>query len=189
MADRLRRAAARCDIAAPDIARILTAFASGLELRARVLEDPHHPQMLHTGRTALILLEDIGFADPDALALAVLFESRAASLQLGSARMRALAGERAAHLANSLPIAESDGDRVLEALLAAEPAATAVAVAERLDHARHLHLEPRAGWASFHERFAAVYVPVAERTHPRLGRRSRWWVDMFARRYLPARSD
>ncbi len=199
MAHRLRRAAARSEIAATDIARIMNAFGFALDLRSRVLRDPQHPAILHTGRTALILLEDLEYADADALALAALFESRTGELMADPDSIRTLAGERAAELAASLPVKvdadqAEDGpadrredageDLLLETLLGAETAAVIVAISERLDHARHLHLEPRPEWAPFHTTFAAVYVPVAERTHPRLGRRCRWWSDMFAKKYL-----
>jgi hypothetical protein len=59
-----------------------------------------------------------------------------------------------------------------------------IALAERLDHARHLHLAPRSEWAQSYHRIRTAYLPVALRAHPDLARRYRWWTSMFARRYL-----
>ena len=188
MAARLSRAAAQAELTPTDSARLIAAFEYGHEQRMRVLDDPHHPHALHGGRTALILLDDAGFTDSDCLTLAVLFESRFLDLVLDADSIRHLAGDRAATIAASLPIGDEQ-DMALEMLLAADPAGSAVALAERLDHARHLHLEPRAGWQPFHASFEAVYLPVSDRIHPRLARRCRWWSRMFARRYLCSRSD
>jgi hypothetical protein len=186
MAARLTRAAAQAELTPTDTARLKAAFEYGHDQRMRLLDDPHHAHALHGARTALILLEDAGFTDPDGLALAVLFESRFLELVLDADSIRRLAGDRAATFAASLPIGDEQ-DVALEMLLTAEPAASAVALAERLDHARHLHLEPRVGWPNFHANFEAVYLPVSDRTHPRLARRCRWWSAMFARRYLRSR--
>jgi hypothetical protein len=188
MAARLTRAAAQAELTPADTTRLVAAFEFGHDQRMRVLDDSHHPHALHGARTALILLEDAGFADPDGLALAVLFESRFLELVLDADFIRRVAGDRAAAIAASLPIGDEQ-DVALEMLLTAEPAASAVALAERLDHARHLHLEPRVGWPTFHANFEAVYLPVSDRTHPRLARRCRWWSAMFARRYLRSRGD
>jgi hypothetical protein len=183
MADRLARAAASVEIPTPDINRLLAAFQFGHEQRLRVLDDSHHPQALHGARSALILLEDFALLDPDALALAALYESRFPHLRADRASIEAVAGPRALAMVASLPT-DDTGEETLEWLLAAEPAGLALALAERLDHARHLHLEPRAHWAPFHHNFLTRYLPATDRVHPRLARRCRWWTDMFARRYL-----
>lgn len=194
MADRLARAAARIDISTADSTRIIAAFEFGHQRRLDVLHDEHHPHVLHGARAALVLLEDAGLADADALAFATLYESRFSALVVPAVSIGAIVGDRAASFAAMLPAPLPDAGREqfalpgdvppLERLLAADPVAVLVALAERLDHARHLHLEPRAEWALFHADFESVYLPIADRSHPRLARRCRWWTDMFARRYL-----
>jgi hypothetical protein len=59
-----------------------------------------------------------------------------------------------------------------------------LALAERLDHARHLHLREPAVRAGFHRSVGEIYLPIAHRTHPRLARRYDWWWRMFRRRFL-----
>lgn len=194
MADRLARAAARVEISSADSNRIITAFEFGHQLRLDLLLEDHHPHVLHGARTALVLLEDAGVADADALGFATLYESRFPAFVVPAVSIRDLLGDRAGSFAATLPApvadvasgsdrSSSDSD-ASEMLLAAEPIALLIALAERLDHARHLHLEPRTEWGDFHADFESVYVPLAERAHPRLARRCHWWTDMFARRYL-----
>ena len=59
-----------------------------------------------------------------------------------------------------------------------------IALAERLDHARHLHLREPVHWRPFHEGIGAIYAPIAERTHPRLAGRYAWWLTTFRSRFL-----
>src|SRR5690606_2415769 len=85
---------------------------------------------------------------------------------------------------DEVPLPALAGDELLERLLAAGHDARLVALAERLDHARHLHLRPAAGWRAFHTLACETYLPVALRTDPTLARRFRWWCGQFERRYL-----
>jgi hypothetical protein len=62
--------------------------------------------------------------------------------------------------------------------------ATWIALAERLDHARHLHLMSAVAAAPFHSLIETVYLPVAERSCPPLARRLERWAQAFARRRL-----
>jgi hypothetical protein len=56
-------------------------------------------------------------------------------------------------------------------------------LAERLDQLRHAHLrEDHAWWRAIHAEAGAIWVPVAERTHPRLADRYRHWLRTFGRR-------
>lgn len=83
-----------------------------------------------------------------------------------------------------VPCPRTDPDTLLERLVTAPEPARLVALAERLDHARHLHLGDRAAWAGVHRETCEIYLPVAERTHDVLARRLRWWCGTFAERFL-----
>ncbi len=75
-------------------------------------------------------------------------------------------------------------ERLLEALLALPDPAARVAAAERLDHARHLHIRPKDEWTGVHAATREAYVPVTRRVDQTLAARLDWWCDMFERRFL-----
>ena len=95
-------------------------------------------------------------------------------------------GEAVAALVESLPL--PGDDRLAERLITLDEGPRLAALAERLDHLRHAHMrEDRTWWRAVHEEAGAVWVPVAERTHPRLATRYRHWHRTFARRLQRAR--
>jgi hypothetical protein len=74
-------------------------------------------------------------------------------------------------------------ERLLERLVTLGRPSQLVALAERLDQLRHAHLrQDRDWWHAIFDEAEAVWVPVAERTHPRLADRFRHWRRTFARR-------
>jgi len=152
--------------------RVLHANARALVHRREVLGDDEHFDALHPSRTLLILLDDCDVTDADALTTAALVESEHDRLRVES--------EDAARV----PTAASCGDRLAEELLVAPESIRLIALAERLDHARHLHLRAATTWPAFHENIEALYAPIAERTHARLARRYAWWLGTFRRRFL-----
>ena len=183
MAARVERAVRRAglDAYADPMAYL---FRAVLKHRSTVIEDPEHPDFLHPGRTVLILLEDLRSTDPDTLLAAPLRDSEQPEADLPDERALRLAGPRAAAIAAALPAAGSDdGDR-LEALVSLDPESLLVALAERLDHARHLHLRAPESWAPFHRQIGAADLPAAARSHPRLAMRLESWHERFARRFL-----
>jgi len=158
------------------------AHACAMAARMDALEDDHHPSYLHPARVALVLLRDVGVTDGDVLAASCLAESEDESFRLDGAGIREAFGERVARLA-AVPRASSDA--LAEALVTASSEARLVALAERLDHVRHAHLRRDRDdhWrADALESVRSVYLPVAERTHPRLAQRFRHWSQAFARR-------
>ena len=169
---RLERRLETAGLAAADRARVLDANASALVHRLAVLEDEEHFEALHPSRTVLILLDDCAVVDADVLSLAPLVESEHGALRVASAE------------AALVPTLDSSGELLTEDLVSAPVDVRTVALAERLDHARHLHLRDRSAWVAFHQTIAETYAPIAGRTHPQLARRFEWWLETFRRRFL-----
>ncbi len=177
MADRLYRAGRESGLGADGATTLRATFLATLADRPGI--DPRDPAFLHPARNVLILLEDLGVRDPVELLAAIRFDG--ARPPLGSAEPAVAA------LLEAVPRDDDvDDKRLLEDLVTAVPGAARIALADRLDHARHLHLTPADRWTTFHARVQAVWLPAAERTDPVLGRRFRWWTRMFARRWLPS---
>lgn len=181
MGRRLARTARRLGIDEEGRALVHDAFRLAMEPRRSRIREDHHPDYLHPARTALILMDDTGETAPVTLAAALFTETRDPTLAPAPRAMRGLSPE-AADLAAGIPAATAD--RLLEVLLALSEPALRVAAAERLDHARHLHLRERAEWQGWHESTRAVYVPVTRRVDRTLAGRLDWWCDMFSRRFL-----
>ncbi|HSJ13071.1 MAG TPA: hypothetical protein VK939_01575 [Longimicrobiales bacterium] len=145
-----------------------SALTAALRLRAAL--DDHHPWFLHPARTALILLDDCAEVDPVVLATAVGVDSLVPDWHTVPAGPL------------QIPVPARAGERLLEALVAAPRRVRLVACAERLDHARHLHMVEYADAAGFRAQVAEVYLPVAERTDALLARRMRRWLEAAGRR-------
>lgn len=182
MARRLDRTAARAGVDVAGRELLGQALRLAMDLRRERELDDHHPDFLHGPRTALILLDDAGVTDAATLAAALLLETRNADLTVPAPDVEHLDPDVARILEQSAPHPEPA--RRLESLVAADPEARLVATAERLDHARHLHLRPRPEWEPYHRTTCSVYRPVAGRTDPRLEARLQWWCAMFRERYL-----
>lgn len=187
MAHRLEETAERLGVPPQGRRLITTAFELAMRPRVERLPDDHHPDFLHPGRTALILMEDAGIADATVIAAGTLCESLRLELAVCSTEIENAVGDDVRRLVRGVPLPAEAGDLLLEELVAADPAVQAIALAERLDHARHLHLRPETEWAEAHALTCEVYRPVASRVHPTFARRYRWWCGMFAERYLGSR--
>lgn len=183
MARRLERTAYRLGIDDAGRQRLDLAYRTAMEPRRERIRDDHHPDYLHPARTALILMDDCRVASADVLTIALLAETRDRSLAAAPDVVERISSAAAAALAR-LPIPAVEGDRLLESLLGLAPEEAVVAAAERLDHARHLHLRDRAEWAGYHATTCSTYVPVAGRADHRLARRLESWCSIFQRRFL-----
>lgn len=174
--ERIARAAGLGDDAIDLVSR---AYALAMEPR-RVL-DEHDPAFLHPGRTILVLLQDVGPLPAEVLAAASVHESEEARFRLPISDVRRELGDAVADLASSLPLpAEED---LVERLVTLEEGSRLAALAERLDHIRHAHLEENpVRWRALREEVSAAWAPVAERTHPRLADRYRAWLRAIDRR-------
>ena len=176
MGRRLARTADRLGIDTDGRALILDAFRLAMGPRLDRIEEDHHPDYLHPARTALILMDDTREADPVTLAAALFVETRDPTLAAPADAMHRVSPA-------DVPI-PARTPRLLEALLARPAPAIRIAAAERLDHARHLHLRPESEWGEAHAATREAYVPVTRRVDGTLAARLAWWCDMFERRFL-----
>lgn len=186
MIRRLDRATRRAGLDESAVSHVGSALRLALGRRAALLSDDHHPQFLHPARTALILLEDLGVTDPRILAAGALAETIDLELALEPREIENALGPEIRSLVDQVPVPARAGDELVEALVIADEPVRLIALAERMDHARHLHLRPTHEWLAFHQLHCQVYLPIAQRTHPTLTRRYRWWCNMFQHRYLAA---
>lgn len=180
MIRRVQREATGAGIDTSGTATVEAAVTLALEYRlSRV--DHDSPDLLHPARTVLILLGQAGERDPVLLAAAALVDSA----------FPALVPDRAGTLATPLDMAEGVptpsrcGAALTEALLFADRPGFRIAVAERLDHARHLHLRDPRAWRPMFRSVTDIYLPLAERRRELpLGVYLRRWADRFERRWL-----
>lgn len=182
MGRRLERELRRSGVAEKAIPGVLDAYGQAMEPRIEALDD-HHPDFLHPARTVLVLLLDAGVRDAVLLSAAALWESRHPALAVPVAQVARRAGAAVGRLVEAVPSPER-GEQLLEDLVASSPDVLLLAVAEWLDHARHLHMAPREEWPSVHAITCNAYAVAARRTGPRLAGRFAFWCRRFAERYL-----
>lgn len=182
MAASVARTARSLGVSPAGVGLLSQAHALAMEPRVDALEDDHHPLYLHPGRTALILLRDVGSVDATLLCAAALTESEDDAFRIDVSVVGARMGEAVGALVAAVPLPGSES--LVEDLVTAPEAVRLVALAERLDHLRHAHLRDAAdAWRrSVHAEAGAVYLPVARRTHPRLAQRYEHWWGAFGRR-------
>jgi hypothetical protein len=181
MAGSVTSAAAACGFEPDAVARLDRAHQLAMAPRLEALADDHHPAYLHPGRTALVLLRDVGPVALAALCAATVHESEDAELRVGSESIRDALGDAVAEIVTSLPL--PGDERLVERLVTLPEGPLLAALAERLDQLRHAHLrEDLALWRALYEEAGAAWVPVSERTHPRLADRFRHWYRSFGRR-------
>ena len=182
MAARLAETAERLGVPEHDRARIASAFVAAIGIRDGIALDDHHPDYLHPARTALILMDDVAVRDPATLIAGILAETWAPRLCVPPAVVHRF-DPAVRGILDGLP-ATGPAERLREDLVTTTRESRLVALAERLDHARHLHLRATDTWADYHAATCAAYAPVATRAHPLLDRRFAWWCDTFRRRFL-----
>lgn len=173
--------ATRHGLGPPEVSRIERALAEAMGPRNVALTDDHHPAFLHPGRVALILLNDVPDASAESIVLAVLIESRDPELRVGDERVRAELGERVSAARAAIPSPGSED--LAERPVTLNDGAALATLVERLDHLRHEHLrDPLTPWPELVEEVSSIWLPVADRRSPALGRRYRHWLRTFARR-------
>jgi hypothetical protein len=155
-----------------DIDNLDSALSAALAHRDALLGDDHDIDLLHPARVVLILLDDARINDPATLAGAALIESERRDLATPLADR---------HTRVPTPL-DRPLDELAEALLDLPAASLAAAIAERLDHARHLHLRPIPLWRDRLALEESVYLPIAARASDALARRYQRWHSAFIRR-------
>ncbi len=182
MARSLRKALVGRGASEEDEAAVGRAYALGMKARIETLTDDHHPAYLHPGRNALLLIQDVEGVDPIVLVIAALHESLDEALRATAGEVEAEIGAGAMNALRTIPL--PGDERLVERLLALGPGLSLAALAERLDHLRHLHLREDLidVWADTHTEVSEAWLPFAARTHPVLTRRYAHWVRTFAKR-------
>jgi (p)ppGpp synthase/HD superfamily hydrolase len=182
MADRVDRTAAGAGVDRQGRDLIARAIEVAMSPRLAAIEDDHDPDYLHPGRTAVVLLDDVGLADPVALAAACLLDTRRDDLEPSDREVTEDVSPAVTAFRNAVP--RSSSVTLLEDLLASERDVVLVALVERLDQVRHAHLwgdlsEARAA----HQEASEVYLKMAERTHSKLAARYSSWCRAFREKY------
>ena len=154
------------------------ALAESLATRDLAIDDDHDPRYLHPARTIRIMIADGDWRSVDALAAAAFVDTVDASLAPAPPveRLRAIVAE--------VPRPDEAGDELLERIVTADLDVGLITVAERLDHARHIHLRSDIDHATFHAQIRATYVPAARRVSAQIARRLERWADAFERRLI-----
>lgn len=158
------------------------AFEVAMRPRLVGLDDDHHPAYLHPGRSPLLLLHDVGTVDVSILVVASLHESVDAGLRADPSDVEEALGTAALRAVESIPL--PGDERLVERLLGLGPGLSLAALAERLDHLRHLHLRDDLvdSWADTHREVTEAWLPYAQRVHPKLAVRYAHWTRTFVKR-------
>ncbi|HSK20450.1 MAG TPA: hypothetical protein VK912_14955 [Longimicrobiales bacterium] len=154
------------------------ALAESLARRDAAIDDDHDPRYLHPARTIRIMIADGDCRSVDALAAAAFVDTVDPTLA------PAPPAERLRAIVTEVPRPEDAGDELLERIVTADLDVALITVAERLDHARHIHLRSDIDRAAFHAQIRATYVPAARRVSARIARRLDRWADAFERRLI-----
>jgi hypothetical protein len=182
MAVRLRRTAGRFALSDADLKSLDECFRFVMSKRLQAWPEPH-PDFLHPARTALILLDDIGIADPAALCSGLLYDSDRLDLSVSASDARTHGWDAAADFLAQFPLPDLDSSELMESLITLDPVPLAVVLSERLDHARHLHFQPADRWQPFYHQIRDVFLPVAARSSL-LAPRFDAWAEAFSRRLM-----
>lgn len=181
MAEKLAVYAKRAG-AAPEA--IVAAYQASIAQRLSVLGDVFHPDLLHPARTALILMQDVGCADAEVLTAAVLCETEYSEMRLSTALIQNQFGDAVADMVAGVPIPADADDALAEQLVIAPAESALIAVAERLDQARHLKFRDPMFWRAFHQQIHDVYLPFSTRVSAALEMRLLRWSEAFVQHNL-----
>ena len=163
-----------------DVTLVEDAYWASVNPRVEYFGNVFDFDVLHPARTALIVIELTECRNALVIAAAQLVETHFAELRLAPDSLPASVLRLAGSVPSPLDIGDSEA--LLEALVTADNDVALVAVAERLDHARHLHMRDPSLWPSFYQQIRTVYLPIAGRLHPELYARFNRWANAFRRR-------
>jgi len=197
MLGRVERTLKKAGLAPEAVRRVRGLAELAMDRRAAGGLGPEDHALMHPARTLFILTDDLGFGSEPVLAAGVLLDSRTLDWMPSDTEIAELTGSEEEPAGEVLRILDAvprpswrleaaraaDLDaRLLEDLVTAAPEVTDLALAEALDHLRHLHLEPdRAALERGLQLVRRAYLPVAIRRGGILERRYRWWERTFAR--------
>ncbi len=179
MAEKLAVYATRAGVR--DVGLVTDAYHIAMRPRIAHLPDVFHPDMLHPARTALILIENAYCNDANVLAAAQLTETLEPAMRVAAHEIAAL-GAPVSGVAGAVPNPLDDREMLLERLVTADYDVALIALAERLDHARHLHMRADTLWRAYYEETVAVYASLAQRINQDLFYRFERWMRGFSRR-------
>ena len=187
MLDRVT-AEARAVLTEEDALLVRAALEPCLAERDVRIADDHDTRLLHPARTIRVLIADAQCRNAAALAAAAFVDTADPDLvppfdfvaphhgRIDVYAVRAVLSQ--------VPVPVAGSDDLLERLVTAPADAAVVALAERLDQVRHLHLRPELPWEEHYAQVREVYFPAAQRLAPGLARRMHRWADAFERRLL-----
>jgi hypothetical protein len=164
-----------------DLALIEDAYWAAMQPRLDHFSDVFHHDMLHPARTALILIEQAGCRSGVHIAAGEFTETLFEAVRIPENVVRRVS-EAVWQTVQAVPNPLDDGAALVEKLVTADREVARVAVAERLDHARHLHMRDPSTWPPFFEQILTVYLPVAERVDDQLSARFQRWANSFQRK-------
>lgn len=182
MATKVAIYAERAGVNAVGVGPIVLAYQLAVDTRLEVLRDVFHPELLHPARSVLILLEDANCTDVATLTAAALTETEFPEMRVPLERIRVSCGQDVAALVAAAPQPVKPPEELLEELVGLRDDVALIAVAERLDHARHLHFRNEKLWPAFFEQIRDVYLPFSGRVNPVLQTRLARWAGAFGNR-------
>jgi hypothetical protein len=168
--------------AGADAAPIVAAYQLSVARRLAALGDVFHPDLLHPARNALILIQDVGSCSSAILTAAALSETEFPAMRFEPEEVRVSFGAAVAELVSAVPRPDTAREQLLEELVTAPDEVAVIAIAERLDHARHLHFRDPALWPPFFAQIVDAYLPASARVSATLERRLARWSQSFEHR-------
>jgi (p)ppGpp synthase/HD superfamily hydrolase len=181
MAERIRRTAREIGIPKHGVDLLAMVHERAMDPRLATISDDHDPAYLHPGRTAAILMDDLAMVDADWIAAAMLVDTGRPDLEATGDALRELPD---LVIERSRAVPRPGSETLVEDLLALEPVALNVALAERLDQLRHIHLwDDSERAAQVYRHAVETYSVIAVRGHPKLVRRYAWWTRTFGRKF------
>ncbi|HEX6133454.1 MAG TPA: hypothetical protein VFZ24_05810 [Longimicrobiales bacterium] len=158
--------------------RVRAALAEALALRDAAINDDRDTRLLHPARTIRILIADGACRSADALAAAACLDTIDPALAPEPPPLLR-------PIVNAVPRADPGADdQLLEQIVTADHDTALLALAERLDHVRHLHLRRDLDPRPLHAQVREVYAPAARRFSAQIARRFDRWADAFERRLV-----
>ena len=179
MAEKLGVYATRAGV--DNVALVTEAYHLAVLPRLAHLSDVFHHDLLHPARTALILIENARCTKASVLAAAEVTETLFPQMRTQPGEIADALGHHVALLAEAVPD-PADEETLVERLVTASDDVALIALAERLDHARHLHMRERSLWRAYFDQTASVYMPLAQRVSEDLFLRFFRWATAFEKR-------